>query len=224
MKVIALLLLAVMFVAGSLQAHAQGTLVYDQQSTNIPVSVVGNGNADGLNIQEDQPLYQSFIPSLSAIGFVQLELEDIPGNGNNGATVYVKLWTGSSDPIRATTLVGSTAPVYMPNGFVNSGLGSAGITNFSVSTPIGLTPGQTYYFQPIVQSGDDPWDIIAIGNTYTNGQIFEGEAGFNSDFWFREGIVAVPETSTLALIALGGLLVFILLCRNHLNSGASVTG
>jgi hypothetical protein len=209
-------LMAAMLVAASTQIHAQG-LVYDQQSATGPVAVQGNGNADGLNLQEDQPLYQSFIPSLSAIGFVQLELEDILGNGNNGATVYVDLWTGSSDPIRATTLVGSTAPVYMPNGFMNDGIGGAGITNFYFSTPITLTVGQTYYLQPIVQSGDDPWDIIAIGNTYPNGQIFEGEAGFNSDFWFREGVVVpVPEPTTLALVGVSGLLIYAFKRRSKL--------
>jgi hypothetical protein len=152
-------------------------------------------------------LTQSFIPTLSAISFVQFEFEDVPGNGNNGATVYVNLWTGSPNPSFAT-LLGSTTPVYMPNGFVNNGLFVAGITNFSFSTPVTLTPGQTYYLQPIVQSGDDPWDIITIGNTYPNGQVFERGLGFSTDFWFREGVVSVPEPTVLALIGLSSLFVF----------------
>ena len=199
--------MAAMVIAASTQTHAQG-LVYDQQSATSPVAVVGNGNADGLDIQEDQPLVQSFIPTLSAIGFVQFELADIPGNGNNGATVYVKLWAGSPNvDFNSATLLGSTTTVYMPNGFMNSQLGVAGVTNFYFSTPIALAAGQTYYFQPVVLSGDDPWDIITIGNTYPNGQVFEKGGGFNTDFWFREGIV--PEPSTLALVGLSSLLVFI---------------
>ena len=200
-------LIAALFVAASLQTHAQGT-VYDQQSATGPVPITGNANADGLNIQEDQPLAQSFIPSLSAIGFVQFEFWDIPNNGNNGATVYVNLWTGSPD-LRSgfnSTLLGSTTPVYMPNGFVNSGLGNAGVTSFYFSTSVTLTAGQTYYLQPVVLSGDDPWDIITIGDTYPNGQVFENGGGFSTDFWFREGVV--PEPSTLALIVLSSLLMF----------------
>jgi hypothetical protein len=150
---------------------------------------------------------QSFTPSLSAIGFAQLEFEDVLNNGNNGATVYVDLWTGSplvNSPL--ATLLGSTAPVYMPNGFQTS-VNSTGVTNFYFSTPVTLTVGQTYYLQPVVLSGDDPWDIITIGNTYPNGQVFVRGAGFNTDFWFREGVV--PEPSTLDLIGLSSLLVFI---------------
>jgi hypothetical protein len=209
MKAIIRNLLAAMVIAASIQTHAQG-LVYDQQSASVPIPTQTQG-VDGLNIQEDQPLAQSFIPSLSAIGFAQLEFWDIPNNGNNGATVYVNLWTGSPD-LRSgfnSTLLGSTAPVYMPNGFgAGSGPAGVGVTNFYFSTPITLTAGQTYYLQPIVQSGDDPWDIITIGNTYPNGQVFEDGGGFSTDFWFREGVV--PEPSTLALVGLSGLLVYAL--------------
>jgi len=208
-KTIGSLFCATILLAASIQVHAQG-LVYDQQSATGPVAVVGNGNADGLDIQEDSPLMQSFTPTFSAIGFVQFEFWDIPNNGTNGATVYVNLWTGSPNP-RLATLLGSTTAVYMPNGFVNGGLSIAGITNFSFSTPISLTPGQTYYLEPIVASGDDPWDIITIGNTYPNGQLYGKTGGFfqpSTDFYFREGIVSVPEPSIFALIGLSGLLVF----------------
>ena len=50
MKTTILNLMAAMLVAASTQAHAQGTLVYDQQSAASPVSPVGNGNVD-----EDTP-------------------------------------------------------------------------------------------------------------------------------------------------------------------------
>jgi len=215
-KAIRNLFSAAMLIAASIQVHAQG-LLYDQQSATGPVAVQGNGNADGLDIQEDSPLLQSFIPSLSAIGFVQFEFVDFPGNGNNGATVYVNLWTGSTLTNTATFL-GSTTPVFMPNGFVNSGLGIAGITNFFFSTPITLTAGQTYYLQPVVLSGDDPWDIITIGDTYPNGRLFGKTGGFfqpSTDFWFREG-VSVPEPSVLALIVVSSLLVFVFKRRSKL--------
>jgi len=203
MKTIILNLLAAMLVAASLQTHAQGTLVYDQQSATSGVSLYAD-YVDGLNIQEDSPLMQSYIPTLSAIGFVQLEFWDIPNNGNNGATAYVNLWTGSTRTNTATFL-GSTAPVYMLNGFMNAGLGGGGVTNFNFSTPITLIQGQTYYLQPVVLSGDDPWDVITIGDTYPNGQLFGKTGGYfqpSTDLWFREGIISVPEPSTLVLVGL----------------------
>jgi hypothetical protein len=201
-----LLLITLIIALFSLQSHAQGTLI-DQESATGPVQIEGNGNADGLNIQEDGPLLQSFVPTLSAIYFVSLEFADIQDNGTAGATVDVNLYTGSPYP-QVATLLGTTAAVYMPNGFNNNGLGIAGIATFDFLTPITLTAGETYYLDPVVLSGDNPWDIITIGNTYPNGQIFEYGVGLPSDFWFQEGINAVPEPTTLALIGIG-ILVFI---------------
>ena len=191
-----------MVIAASLHTHAQG-FVYDQQSATNPIVPRGHVGVDGLDIQPD-PLTQSFIPAFSAIGFVQLEFQDITGNGNNGATVYVNLWSGSPN-INSATLLGSTAPVYMPEGF---GEFNPGVTNFYFSTPISLTPGQTYYLQPVVQSGDNPWDIWDPGNTYPNGQLYGSGEFFqpSTDLWFREGVV--PEPTTLALFGLGGILAY----------------
>ncbi len=217
MKTKILNLTAALLVAASLQTHAQGTLLYDQQSTNSPINPIGNEDADGLNIQT-APLTQSFIPTLSAIGFVQFEFEDVPGNGNNGATVYVNLWTGSPNT-NSATLIGSTTPVYMPNGFVNSGLGVAGVTNFYFSTLISLTTGQTYYLQPVVQSGDNPWDIVSLTyDAYSSGQLFANGSPFahTIDMWFREGIDSVPEPSTLAVIGLSGILAYAFKRRSKL--------
>jgi hypothetical protein len=201
-----ILLAAILLTAFSFQSHAQGTLI-DQESASGPVAVQGNGNADGLNIQEDMPLEQSFIPELSAIDFISLEFVDIPGNGTAGATVDVNLYSGSPYP-QIATLLGTTLEVHMPNGFNNNGLGIAGIETFGFLTPIALTAGETYYLEPVVLSGDNPWDIITIGNTYPNGQVFEDGSGLPSDFWFQEGINAVPEPTTLALIGIG-ILAFI---------------
>ena len=204
-KIIRILFGAALLVAASTQIHAQGTLIYDQQSATNGVSLYDN-YVDGLYIQPE-PLTQSFIPALSAIGFVQLEFEDVPGNGNNGATVYVNLWTGSPN-IHSATLLGSTTPVYMPDGFQNPGLGGGGVTNFYFSTSITLTVGQTYYIQPAVLSGDNPWAVVTIGDIYPNGKLYGSGAGFqpSTDLWFREGVV--PEPTILALVGLSSLLVF----------------
>ena len=194
--------MAGIFLAASLHANGQGTLVFDQWSAANPLAY-NDPSVDFFDIQTE-PLTQSFVPTLSAIGFVQFEFIDAPGNGNNGATVYVNLWTGSPN-INFATLLGSTAPVFMPNGF---GFGF-GVTNFYFSTQISLNPGQTYYLQPVVQSGDDPWDVMVLADTYANGQLF-ARGNFiqpSSDLWFREGIL-VPEPSALALFGVGGVLFF----------------
>jgi hypothetical protein len=159
-------LMAALVIAASLQIKSQG-LTFDQQSATSPLSFQSPG-ADFFNLQEDSPLTQSFMPTLSTIGFVQFEFLDTPNNGNNGATVYVNLWTGSPY-INLGTLLGSTASVYMPNGFgYGAGAAGIGVTNFYFSTPIALTAGHTYYFQPVVLSGDDPWGIMVLTNTYPN--------------------------------------------------------
>jgi hypothetical protein len=196
---------AALLVAASHQILAQ-RFVYDQQSSNSP-SLFG----DYLNIQTE-PLTQSFVPALSAIGFVQFEFWDISGNGNNGATVYVNLWSGSPN-VNSATLLGSTTPVYMPNGFGSS---IPGVTNFYFSTLLTLTPGQTYYLQPVVQSGDNPWDIWNPGDTYSSGQLYGSGAFFqpSTDLWFREGVV--PEPSTLALCSFSGILGYTLRRRSKL--------
>jgi len=228
MKTTILNLTAAIFVTASLQTHAQGTLVYDQQSATNPFAF-NNLGVDFFNLQEDSPLTQSFIPTLLTISFVQLEFIDTPNNGNNGATVYVNLWTGSPNT-NSATLLGSTTPVYMPEGF---GYGY-GITNFYFSTPIALTAGQTYYLQPVVQSGDDPWDIMVLTNTYPNGQLYGGAGGFTApfqpsiDLWFGEGIVSTPEPTTLALIGLSGILACAFKRRSRLfivlGTGALLLG
>ncbi len=74
MKNTILNLLVAAFAAVSMQAHAQGTLIYDQQSATGPISPIGNGNVDGIYMQRE-PLTQSFIPTLPAVGFVQFEFE-----------------------------------------------------------------------------------------------------------------------------------------------------
>jgi hypothetical protein len=211
------LLTALCLGAASLQAHAQGQVI-DQESATAPISPFQSG-VDGLNIQEDGPLTQSFVPTLSMINFVSMEFEDIPGNGTAGAAVKVNIWGGSPNTSDAT-LLGTTASVYMPNGFNNSGLLSAGVATFDFTTPISLTAGDAYYLEPVVLSGDNPWDVITIGDTYANGELYGGAGGFtapfqpSTDLWFQEGNDTVPEPAIGALFGLG---LLILAFKRHSN-------
>ncbi len=165
-------------------ARGQGTLQYDQQVNPLtPPGVFQNIIPD--------PSGQSFIPTLSSVGFAQFDFTDAGFNGL-GATIYVNLWSGS---LATGTLLGESEAVSMPDGFT-------GASTFFFTTPVTVTPGTAYYLQPIIQSGDS-FEIGVGGLTYPNGQAyFQGTAHPNLDMWFREGVV-VPEPSILSLSILG---------------------
>jgi hypothetical protein len=168
---------------------AQGNFLYDQQSANESTG----GGASG-DIQSNQPIGQSFSPSLSAVGFIRLFMYDFhPGDGL-GATVSVNLRSSSM----SGTVIAQSAPVSMINGF-------SGFPDFIFSTAAPVTPGTTYYFQPVVQSGGSPdWAIVVYNYGYSGGMEFlQGQPIPPNDLWFREGII-VPEPSTVCLALLGG--------------------
>jgi hypothetical protein len=166
----------------SYHAFAQGTFIYDQQSSDESFI------SGGVPIQTSQPLGQSFTPSFASINFIRLYLGDLaPANGL-GATVLVHLRTNSvSGPI-----LGSSDPVFMPDGY-------SGVTNFLFPTSVPLMPGATYYFQPDVMSGDG-WGTAAYNAYgYPGGmEFFQGTPFPNNDLWFREGIY-IPEPPAAVL-------------------------
>lgn len=181
-------------------ARAQGTFVYDQQSaTESTVSEFA------IAIQTNQPLGQSFTPSLSSVGFVRLNMYDQNPNNGLGATVYINLLANSV----AGPIIASSAPVSMPNGF---GWGSNAFVNFYFSTPVAVTPGTTYFLNPEVQSGDT-WDVLGGTFGFQGGTFyFNGEADTHpQSLWFREGIV-VPEPCSTLLLWLGAAALF---CVRH---------
>jgi hypothetical protein len=172
----------------AIHVAGQGTFVYDQQSateTNI--------TEGGVGIQLYQPIGQSFTPSLEAVGFVRFALYDGTTGNGVGANIFVNLRSGSiTGPI-----IGVSSVTSLPDNF-------AGYSDFIFSTPTAVTPGTTYYFQPVVQAGD----VWGIGGSsplhYTGGTAFyNGVPDLNHDLWFREGIMAVPEPTTISLAALG---------------------
>jgi len=164
-------------------ACGQGTLQYDQQSSTVesaPASIA---------VSLRPGLAQSFVPSLSSVDFIRLYLSD-PVLNSTGATIYLNLWSNS---VTNGTLLGVTASVFIPSGFV-------GYTNLIFSSSIAVNPGMTYSFEPIRQSGDSPVNTQLLNDSsYANGTatIPPGISGF--DLWFREGII-VPEPSPLTLV------------------------
>ena len=171
----------------ALSVRGQGTFVYDQQSVTSDLQGGNVVNAQNVAVG------QSFTPTFNFLGFIRL---GIGGGGNNegaSAMFYVNLMSDSiSGPI-----LGSTDPVTIPAGF-------SAPWNFFFSTPVTLTPGQTYFFQVVEQSGDDTWGILGDHDyRYPGGTAFvNGVANPSWDLWFREGIV-VPEPSSALLLLAG---------------------
>jgi len=170
-------------------AYAQGTMVFDQQSWDE--SNRGEFLAD---ISASQPIGQSFTPSLAGIGFVRLYISDRSSDGI-GTTVFVNIRSGSI----TGAVIGSTSPVALPDQF-------HGPMNFLFSTEIPLTPGVTYFLQPVIQSGEDFGIGFGPFNFAGGNGFFNGIPSQFDDLWFREGII-VPEPSSVALLLVGGATV-----------------
>jgi hypothetical protein len=183
------LLLVTMVADVCLRVSAQG-FVYDQQSATSDTG----GNSITATIQSNQPIGQSFIPSLSTVGFVRFFLFDAVYPNPLGATVLINLWSGS---IGGGTLMASTDPVLLTPGF-------DGYTNFYFGDGVSVNSGTTYYFELVVQSGDTTrTGINSALPGYANGTaFFNGTASPSEDLWFREGVV-VPEPSSILLSMLG---------------------
>jgi hypothetical protein len=162
----------------------QGTVIYDQQS-----STESDFGGQGFDIKFYKPMGQSFTPSLDGVGFIRLDLAR--GTFDQGAIIFLNLRT---DSITGAVLA-ATSPVSLPVGFI-------GTVDFLFPTQVAVSPGTTYYFQPIIQSGGT---FSASGDNfrYAGGSAFLNGNAVGEDLWFREGII-VPEPSSLALLLLGG--------------------
>ena len=100
-------------------------------------------------------------------------------------------------------VIAATDPVFMADSFT-------GPVSFFFAETVPLVPGSTYFFDPVVQSGSDQWNLNAGEYNYPGGNAFaSGIANPVSDYWFREGIYAVPEPS-VGWLALLGLICFVL--------------
>jgi hypothetical protein len=168
-------------------AFSQGMLIYDQQSST------NTGFGGGLTkFNSYQPMGQSFTPTLSSVDFVQLQFADLNLN-SLGAVAYVNLLENS---ITGTVLT-TSSPVAMSDGF-------RGVTTFFFPSPAAVVAGLTYYFQPVLQSGDAMQEILIDYYNYPGGTsfFFGAPSPDSTDLWFREGIV-VPEPASLSLLLMG---------------------
>lgn len=172
-------------------AYGQGTsFVYDQQSsTNEGNYGYGNGPRYQILLPTTG---QSFTPSLSAIDFIRLELNDGSPAGTQGTTWFLNL---HSDTIHGPIL-GTTTTAGLPGGFT-------GAVNFFFPGTIPLAPGTTYWFD--LNSADGAaWHVVAGQFNYPGGIAWElDQPNSQADYWFREGIL-VPEPSSATLLLLAG--------------------
>jgi len=172
-------------------AVAQGTFVYDQQSsadeTPLPL-----GQGGRLPTSPGLGYGQSFTPSLSSIGFIRLLLDDADVANSGGATVLVNLRSDST----TGTIIGTSASVHMLNGFT-------GPATFLLPAPVSVVPGATYYLEAVQVSGT-PWNAAIGQYSYPGGTAFVGGSAIGpQDYWFREGII-IPEPSSATFLLLGG--------------------
>jgi hypothetical protein len=178
-------------------AHAVGIYQVDQSvspltAPNLFVNIESAG--------------QSFVPTLSSVGFAQFYLNDA-SPVLQSSTLAVDIWSGS---FANGVFLGQTAPVTV-------GPFNAGAISFYFSNPVAVTPGTTYFLQPIVLSGDIESAGLVPGTGYPNGEAFiSGVANPNYDLWFNEGIV-VPEPSTFSLAIVGMLGIAPVLRRRNLT-------
>jgi hypothetical protein len=172
------------FLLTSCLACAQSTFIYDQQSIN---RIEGSASLQS----SGQPICQSFTPTFSSVGFVTLNLYDGNVLTNLGGTVVVNLRTNSN----TGTILSSSLAVFIPDEF-------SGITNFLFSTAIAVTPGTTYYLQPVIQSGNPGINSYVTDTSYAGAVYSQGVPLRFAELWFREGIV-VPEPSAAWLALLG---------------------
>jgi hypothetical protein len=178
------LISASLIALATIQARGQGTVILDQASYSGPITL-----DQAFAIQPGQPVGQSFTPSLSAVGFVNIVLI----GGGTGGSVYINILSNSI-----------TGPVLGSSESVVVGPSSTGVFTFNFDTPVDLTPGVSYFFRPIVGPANSNIETPSVTG-YSGGTAYHqgNPSPFGGDLEFQEGIY-VPEPSTWALLILAG--------------------
>jgi len=170
------------------EAFSQGFLVVDQAS--------GTTNELLQNFTQipDNQIAQSFTPSLSTVGFVQFQTYVFDDNNGAGVAFAVNLREGAyNGPI-----LSSTTPVVLLNRLMTQ------IGTFYYPDNISVTPGQLYFFEPVLLSPGSMNTGYKFPSSYPFGEAWNNgvPSSTGSDYWFREGIV-VPEPGTVWMLLFG---------------------
>lgn len=156
----------------------------DQSNTASPYYVYN------LSAASNQPLGQEFRPTLSALNYVDVFIEDAGSDIGPGANFQVKI---HADTITGA-VVGTSDITFVPDG-TNTGGGST-YTRFNFSATAALNPGATYVLEVLqLSTGSGTANFGLVGDnpnieTYSAGRaILDGTpvtTGF--DFLFRTGL------------------------------------
>jgi len=187
----------------ALHVCGQGTFVYDQQSSDE-----NNYQEGGVDVQQGQPVGQSFTPSLSTVGFIRLFMNNGVFGNISQATVLMNLRSNSvTGPILDTS-----RSVVIPGG-----VGFSGTVDFIFNAPIAVQPETSYYFEPVILDNNNLWANASYSYNYPGGGLFViGLPHPNRDLWFREGII-VPEPSSVVLLFAGACVAIWCACRKRKN-------
>ena len=139
------------------------------------------------SIQLVGPIVQEFLPAIGALDFVDVWTQDIGFvvPGSPGAIVQVLVLDNATNG----QPLAQTAPLALPNNW-------EGVSRFSFTNTVWLTPGNVYALQVRVLEGDN-WGVISYGDLfperYPGGRYFlNGRAMANADMWFRTGLRLSP--------------------------------
>ncbi|NOT00505.1 MAG: PEP-CTERM sorting domain-containing protein [Phycisphaerales bacterium] len=152
---------------------------------------------------------QTFIPSLSSVDFVELQMFDA-SHDSNGGSVFVRIREESM----SGDVVGTSPIVFLEDCFqFPAGPGCGMIATvvapvrFGFIDSVPLTAGQSYLIEVIHAGGDLLGVAFGLRNQYMKGAgFYDGSEGFSAgvDLTFREGVI-VPEPTSVALLAAGVL-------------------
>jgi hypothetical protein len=133
------------------------------------------------NIEWLKPTGQSFVPSLSALDFVSLYIDDAScsQSGSEGGELYVRVRKSSI----TGEIVGASNVVHFANCFV-------GVKEFRFSPYVKLSPGEQYFIEVVYQSGNTAAIYISQNPAaYSKGIFYlEGKEQIFYDMVFQEGI------------------------------------
>jgi PEP-CTERM motif len=181
----------------SITAHP---FTVDQFATGL---VGGDAFGSGTGITVNSGIGQEFIPTLSSLGSVELQLNDQSPNNGIGVNLAINVRLGTING----TIVGTSNVLSrpdQPNAAIH-------LTHFDFSGPVGLTPGSTYVLEvvhlaPLEDTGAF-FSGTGIPDSYSLGSAIFGGSPFPNgrDLWFQEGpaLNAVPEPSTVWLMVVG---------------------
>jgi hypothetical protein len=184
---------------GRVASAAAGDVV-DQQ--NLPADY-RIGQSYNTSASSNLPMGQEFRPTLAAVDFVDLVVQDAAPPPGNGASFTVRLRQASIDGL----MLALSDPVFVPD---NTNIGGGGIlTRFQFASPVAVAPGATYVWE-VRQVGGDFGSFFVNGDlpgagAYPHGRAIRGGVVRSADdFWFRVGL-AVPEPGSVALALLAAL-------------------